>query len=151
MSKKELLLSLQEEVLFGRSSQKRQDIRKQMTTNSMEVDKPRQDDSRHYSWPSMNPTTLKRRNSKAPNFPAIEETGETDATLSPDPLGKKDEVQLQGKLSRPTTLAFKPNSSGEKTSKQWTGTSGSPKVKSKSIVSFADIVAKSAKTKIKKK
>lgn len=101
--------------------------------------------------------SLKRKNSKAPNFPPIEETGENDVagvqspddTLvrnkkekSPDPLSTESPASTP--TMRPTSLAFKPPSI-DKTQKQElkkANVTGSPKIpRSRPSVSFSDKVS----------
>ena len=143
-SKRELLLYLEEELLSGtQTSERRLKTRKQFTTDETvtRYDMPLEEPVRHHTW-SQPP--LKRRNSKAPGFPAIEE-GEVETNLnSPDSLllGKNAEQHVTPVLpspSRPTSLAFKP--SFDKTQKQDSKSGGaSTKLfkSSKQSVSFVE-------------
>ena len=142
ISKRELLYDLQEETLFD-SNFERDSFPKRFPAAGSPLDTERfvaNDNAQQYSR-SQSHTSLKRRNSKAPNFPAIDETSEADTTLSsPDHLGRKVEQPLIEPSTtptapplRPTSLAFKP--SIDKLDMK----AGSPKLmKNKPAVSFSD-------------
>ena len=157
MSKKELLLMLKVEILPGFCDQheKAKKMTKLFLGISSDIDgigQPLEDPQQSkVSWSQ----SLKRRNSKAPNFPAIEEIGEPEVLSSANPSeGTKNNNEFLEKKSstsssqpRPTTLSFKPvediqDSSLEKKHKggHKSATSfGSPSIfKSKPVVSFSD-------------
>ena len=155
VSKRELLLILQGELLYGSGSESISRIRKQMPTDFPNM--PLEDPQQHSRASSISQPSLKRKNSKAPLFPAIDETGETDVALSsPDTVvGKKDEqhvVDVGSNLPpplRPTSLPFKPPFEKKKSESKIsiTGNAGSPKIikSSKPSVSFAENRSPSSK------
>ena len=90
---------------------------------------------------------LKRKNSKPPNFPAIEELTETESVTSPGAVASKKRTPPVGKLQqRPTTLSLHPDPSGSpQASKKGPIGNASPS-KPKHYVTFADQVPEQPKT-----
>lgn len=162
LSKRELLLCLQQELKFGSSAcgPSKSSVGGAMPLESP-LDLPPQQviATTPRSAPISQPS-LKRKNSKAPNFPPIEEKGETDVTAgvqgglerekSPDPMvAVQDPMPAQSPtVNRPTSLAFKPpvidKTQKQETSSKKGSVSGSPSRaphRSRPSVSFADKVS----------
>ncbi len=148
-SKKELLCHLQDEILFGEKCSSPMkpypplpfDVERSNNTTTTDNTQQQQ---------KLSHTSLKRKNSKAPLFPAIDELSEVDMTLSsPDHLGRKDEQPLIDspvvQPSRPNTLSFKPSTDKQESKN---ATTGSPKIfKHKPSVSFSEKVISSPSSK----